>query len=219
MARECSFYYYDGGYSCELKRKKEGYSSIDSDTVHRYCWDYHYEECPRYRNRQSSSKECSFYYYDSGYSCELRRKKEGYSSIDSDTVHRYCWGSRYDECPRYRDDQSSGGCFLTSACVEAKGLPDNCYELTTLRNFRDKYLAAQDCGKCEIAHYYHMAPTIVARIKSSPNASAVFEKIYEELVAPCVKLIEQGALDSAHAKYREYVIMLEKKEVFNDGTI
>ena len=28
---------------------------------------------------------------------------------------------------------SSAGCYLTSACVEAKGLPDDCQELQTLR--------------------------------------------------------------------------------------
>ena len=43
MAEECRYYYYDNGYSCALKREKEGSSSIDSDIVHRYCWGYHYE--------------------------------------------------------------------------------------------------------------------------------------------------------------------------------
>lgn len=156
------------------------------------------------------AEECRYYYYDSGYSCALKREKEGNSSIDSDTVHRYCWGYHYEECPRYKAGQSSSGCFLTSACVEAKGLPDDCYELTTLRKFRDEYLTKQECGKCEIDHYYQVAPVIVAKIRSSTNAKAVFEKIYAELVAPCVKLIEAGDLTTAHSKYREYILMLEK---------
>ena len=165
------------------------------------------------------AEECRFYYYESGYCCALKREKEGNSSIDSDIVRRYCWGYHYDECPQYKANQSSGGCFLTSACVEAKGLPDDCYELTTLRKFRDEYLAKQDCGRCEIDHYYLVAPAIVRRIKSSANGKAVFERIYEELVMPCVRLIEEGALNSAHAKYRDYIIMLEKTEAFNHGTV
>ena len=165
------------------------------------------------------AEECRYYYYDSGYSCALKREKEGNSSIDSDTVHRYCWGYHYEECPRYKAGQSSGGCFLTSACVEAKGLPDDCYELTTLRKFRDEYIANQEGGKCEIAHYYHVAPTIVERIKKSSNAMATFEKIYADLVIPCVKLIEDGDYASAHNKYREYVTMLERREVFVDGSV
>lgn len=56
MADECRYYYYDSGYSCMLKREKEGSSSIDSDTVHRYCWGYHYEECPRYKAGTSSGR-------------------------------------------------------------------------------------------------------------------------------------------------------------------
>ena len=47
---------------------------------------------------------------------------------------------------------SSGtdGCYLTSACVMAKGLPDHCEELETLRVFRDEYLAGQPGGRAEI---------------------------------------------------------------------
>ena len=165
------------------------------------------------------AEECRYYYYDSGYSCALKREKEGNSSIDSDTVHRYCWGYHYEECPRYKSGQSSGGCFLTSACVEAKGLPDDCYELATLRKFRDEYLAKQECGKCEIAHYYRVAPIIVEEIKKSSNAMAIFEKIYAELVIPCVKLIEDGDYVGAHNKYREYVTMLERREVFVHGAV
>lgn len=168
------------------------------------------------------AEECSYYYYDSGYSCALKREKEGSSSIDSDTVHRYCWGYHYEECPRYKEykeEQSSSGCFLTSACVETKGLPDDCYELTTLRKFRDEYLAKQDCGQCDIAHYYHVAPAIVESIKKREDAGAVFERIYNELVIPCVKLIEDGDYVSAHNKYREYVTMLERREEFVHGSV
>ena len=161
-----------------------------------------------------ASDECTYYYYDSGYSCALKREKEGNSSIDHDTATRYCWGYHYSDCPRYKERDSSGGCFLTSACTEARGLPDDCYELATLRKFRDDYLAKQACGKCEIAHYYNIAPTIVNRIKSSPNAKAVFARIYDDLVTPCVKRIEKGHFEEAHEKYRSYVMMLEKVKVF-----
>lgn len=159
------------------------------------------------------AEECSFYYYDSGYSCALKREREGNSSIDSDTVHRYCWGYHYRECPRYiaKNGGSSDGCFLTSACVEARGLPDDCYELTTLRKFRDEYLAKQERGKCEIAHYYHVAPAIVEKIKADDNATVVFEQIYNELVLPCVQMVESSNLTGAHIFYRNYVVSLEKK--------
>ena len=101
------------------------------------------------------SEECRFYYYDNGYCCALKREKEGDSSVDSDTVHSYCWGYHYEDCPRYRNrDSSSGPCFLTSACVEAKGLADDCHELSVLRNFRENYLRTVPEGRREIAEYY-----------------------------------------------------------------
>ena len=49
--------------------------------------------------------------------------------VDPDSMS---WG-----CTRYEEGTgtSSGGCYLTSACVESKNLPDNCHELTVLRQF------------------------------------------------------------------------------------
>lgn len=167
-----------------------------------------------------ASDECKYYYYDSGYCCELQKRKTESSSIDDDTVHRYCWGYNYSECPLYKsENDSSGPCFLTSACVEAKGLPDDCYELTTLRRFRDEYMKQQENGKCEITHYYLIAPAIVDRIKSSADSQRIFEKIYEDLIIPCVRLIERGDYEQAHRKYREYVMMLERKEVMEYGAV
>lgn len=68
------------------------------------------------------------------------------------------------------NDNNSGGCFLTTACTEAKGLPDNCIELETLRHFRDNYMMNTPDGKADIAHYYKMAPSIVNAINNSPDA-------------------------------------------------
>ena len=158
-----------------------------------------------------ASDECSFYYYDSGYSCAIKRQKEGNSSIGSDIVHRYCWGYHYEECPRYKNRNSSSGCFLTSACTEARGLPDNCKELTVLRAFRDGYLKNLPQGQTEICQYYHIAPVIVDKIHSLANANEIFDKIYSELVLPCVELIQRGDNDAAYLKYRDYVKVLREQ--------
>ena len=154
------------------------------------------------------AEECRFYYYDSGYSCSLKREKEGNSSIDSDTVHRYCWGYHYEDCPRYKAN-NSGGCFLTSACVEAKGLADDCRELTVLRNFRDSYLKNKEHGCDDICEYYHIAPVIVEKIKQLSNSVEVFEKIYNELVMPCVTLIDNKREEDAYTRYKDYVKKLQ----------
>ena len=89
---------------------------------------------------------------------------------------------------------SSGGCYLTSACVEAKGLPDDCQELQTLRAFRDGYLAHQTGGQEEI----------VEAINLLPNADEVWTTVYAELVQPCVEMIHAGELEAAHRRYKAY---------------
>lgn len=157
------------------------------------------------------AEECRYYYYDNGYSCAVKREKEGLSSIDSDTVHRYCWGYHYEECPRYKASTSSGGCYLTSACVEAKGLADDCKQLQSLRNFRDGYLRGTEGGEKEIAEYYLVAPKIVENIKKRNDSIDIFETIYEELIEPCVSFIEQGNNNQAHELYKEYTLRLKQK--------
>lgn len=156
---------------------------------------------------------CPYYHWDHGYACRRTGK-----NVNEDIYYKYCRCTLdYQDCPIYKgqssSSSSSSGCFLTSACVEAKGLPDDCHELTTLRRFRDEYMAAQPCGQCEINHYYHVAPAIVAQIKAQPDALAVFERIYTELVLPCVALIEAGDNEAAHARYRDYVLQLEKQYI------
>lgn len=157
------------------------------------------------------AEECSYYYYDSGYCCALKREKEGNSSIDGDIVKRYCWGYHYEECPRYKNRDSSGGCFLTSACTEARGLPDDCEELTTLRVFRDGYMKSLPQGQADICQYYHTAPAIVAKIHALSNAREIFDSIYIELVLPCVELINADKNEEAYIKYRNYVKMLQEQ--------
>ena len=159
------------------------------------------------------AEECRYYYYQSGYCCALKREKEGSSSIGSDTVHRYCWGYHYEDCPRYKAEHSSGGCFLTSACVEAKGLGDNCHELMVLRHFRDGFMHSKPGGAEDICEYYHIAPRIVERIQQLPNALEVFEKLYNELVIPCVNLIESGRNEEAYIAYRAYSKMLQSQYI------
>lgn len=162
-----------------------------------------------------ASDECSYYYYDSGYCCALRREKEGYSSIDHDTVKKYCWDYHYNDCPRFKDrNSSSSGCFLTSACTEARGLPDDCEELTILRAFRDGYMKSLPQGQADICEYYHIAPAIVAKIHTLPNALEIFDRIYTELVLPCVELIHIGDNKAAYTKYRNYVRTLQEEYLY-----
>ena len=105
----------------------------------------------------------------------------------------------------------SEGCYLTSACVAARGLSDHCEELQTLRSFRDGYLASQPGGRAEIEQYYATAPAIVEAINKSPNAAAVWNTVYEELVKPCVQMIHANKNAQAHQLYKSYANKLARQ--------
>ena len=106
-------------------------------------------------------------------------------------------------------NSGSEGCYLTSACVAAKGLPDNCEQLQTLRAFRDRYLASQPGGREEIDRYYALAPGIVDSINQRADAASVWNRIYGEMIAPCVEMIRAGQNEQAHQLYKAYSLRLE----------
>jgi len=91
------------------------------------------------------------------------------------------------------------------------GLPDDCDELATLRAFRDGYMKSLPHGQADICEYYHIAPAIVDKIHELPNANAVFDQIYTDLVQPCVNLIHSGRNEEAYTIYRNYVKLLQKQ--------
>lgn len=62
------------------------------------------------------------------------------------------------------DGGGGGGCFLTTAVVELRGEADDGHTLSTLRKFRDGWMAATPEGRARIAEYYTVAPRIVAAI-------------------------------------------------------
>ncbi|HYL31928.1 MAG TPA: CFI-box-CTERM domain-containing protein [Stellaceae bacterium] len=75
-------------------------------------------------------------------------------------------------------------CFLTSACADFAGLPDDCFELSVLRRFRDEVLTHMPRGKDDIALYYRVAPAIVERIGASPQRSRELARLYVLYVLP-----------------------------------
>jgi len=91
-------------------------------------------------------------------------------------------------------------CYLTTACCEHKGLPDDCDELTTLRAFRDTYVS-----KAMVEQYYRLSDTIVPKIK---NNTVILDNIYRT-VSQCVRDIKVGAKVMALKRYSNMVEQLK----------
>src|SRR3989338_8908147 len=102
-------------------------------------------------------------------------------------------------------DKNTSGCFITSACVEAQGLPDDCLELTVLRDFRDNYLRRLPDGEKRVAEYYALAPALVKRINASPERVRVYGDLFVRLVGRSVALITAGNYEEAFRNYQGIV--------------
>lgn len=111
----------------------------------------------------------------------------------------------------YTPQVDKGPCFITTAVCESFGKPDDCYELTTFRKFRDGWLTAQLDGKALIAEYYSVAPKIVDKINRLPNAAQIYEELRRKYLAPCLAFIESGDNSACKRLYVEMVTSLKKK--------
>ena len=102
------------------------------------------------------------------------------------------------------------GCFITTAVCDSFNKPDDCFELTTFRNFRDNWLALQSDGKILIEEYYKIAPQIVANIDKLTNANEIYKKLWCDWLAPCLEFIKVGDNVACKDKYVEMVNRLKK---------
>lgn len=108
----------------------------------------------------------------------------------------------------------SGGCFVTTACVEAAGLPDNCTELETMRYLRDEYLAKSAKGREMIREYYEIAPRIVKAIKRQANDHEIFCRVFRD-IKKVVSLINTGNSKEAIKEYKKMVLRLKQQYLPN----
>jgi len=101
------------------------------------------------------------------------------------------------------------GCFITSACCEALGLADDCFELRTLRRYRDAVLALRPGGHGDIAAYYALAPLILGRIPEDARRLRLC-RLYARYILPAALA---AWLKCDQLAYRLYTSMLEELTV------
>lgn len=99
---------------------------------------------------------------------------------------------------------NSGSCYLTTAIVEKRGEADNGYTLTTLRRFRDTYLANKHN---EVVYYYNIAPKIVVAI---PEDHSDWIWIGTQ-VDKAIEQIERNDLEAAYQTYKNMTLKLEEE--------
>ena len=132
-------------------------------------------------------------------------------SVSKETRRDYCEnGMKYRDCPNMRS-QSSGFCYLTTACVEHKGLADDCLELESMRKLRDEYMMSFKQGCMDIKDYYEKAPKILKAINKTDAPGSIYDQIYGNVIMPCTKLVNDGNMHEAYTVYRKAVDILEEE--------
>jgi hypothetical protein len=110
-----------------------------------------------------------------------------------------------------RDDNACNSvedCFITTACCEVLGLDDNCFELRSLRRYRDHVLTRTPGGPDAIARYYRLAPALLARLRADSNGfDHTMQVVYARYVMPSA-LAARLRLNGL--AYRLYVRMLDE---------
>lgn len=162
-------------------------------------------KCPFFKESMWSGNKCQASGDGDGAPIQKRYANYCGANVLSDDYH---------SCPLYKDatgKRNSGGCYLTSACMGAKGeeFSDDCYELEVLRKFRDSYV--KENYPKDIEMYYEIAPLIVEKIEDLKESNDIFEKMYDELVVPCCELIKKNKLYEAYIKYKNYSLELSRK--------
>lgn len=105
-----------------------------------------------------------------------------------------------------------GGCYITTATCEEYGKPDDCYELTMFRAFRDNWLAHQEDGNELIEQYYKTAPAIVEKINRQSNCSEIYHHINEVYLSKCLTYIENQEYEKCKNLYIEMMNYLYKEQ-------
>ncbi len=104
-------------------------------------------------------------------------------------------------------------CYITTAVCNYQGKPDNCYELTTLRKYRDSYLMNSLEGRGLVEEYYEIAPRLVMTMGMFPEKESLYQKLYTQYLLPCIHLIESGRNEECKDLYMNMVLELKERFV------
>ena len=135
---------------------------------------------------------------------------EAYANIHECRKYAPAWYNRGNSRKKEDEDRQTSTCFLTSACVAARGLPDDCEELTQLRRFRDEILMKTEEGRKLVGEYKRIAPAIVRQIKRSPERETIYASIYKTIRLCMADLVDK-AYERATERYRTMVCALNER--------
>lgn len=92
-------------------------------------------------------------------------------------------------------------CFITTAVCEHLGKPDDCYELETLRKFRNDYMFQNSERWIDVYNYYCFAPKIVEVLATLADKNTIYARFNDTYIQPAIVAIENNDYEFAHKIY------------------
>lgn len=108
-------------------------------------------------------------------------------------------------------------CFVTTAVMRIVGEPDDGPTLTNLRRLRDNYTLHTPDGKHRVQVYYRIAPEIVRRVNTLPNAADIWTNMHDEWINPISRLIENGFWEEADKQYMQMMKIMVWQHMLLNG--
>lgn len=128
------------------------------------------------------------------------KKEEGRISRSGQVYEKGLFGGDKEQVGEKKDN-----CLLSSACVAARGLPDDCDELTALRKFRRDHLEGTPRGNNILLEYQDIGSKILRWLEGCVDRKALYEDLYWRLVIGTVNLIRMEKFDAAIDHYQSIV--------------
>ena len=161
---------------------------------------------------------CKYYYEtNSFFSTNMyctKRSERNPERIDLSTYKLWCKDNCI-KCPTFNLKDSDRWCFLTTACCEYMSKSDDCWELETLRAFRDGYMNSCEEYRLLVQEYYTIAEPIVKAINSREDAQEIWSSLYHQYILPCVQLCELGTKED-DANYQCLLLYKEMVETLKN---
>lgn len=108
-----------------------------------------------------------------------------------------------------RDD--GGGCYLTTAMCNVLGKADDCFELESLRAFRENYMRKDEEGTKLLSEYDTISPPIAKELEQSENRVSIANDMLNCYINPAIDMISKGENRQAIEKYKEMVDFVKEE--------
>ena len=161
--------------------------------MYEYCGD-----C-EYLGRKDNETYKDFWSGETKYKCRLNGN---YKKVNDSS----CGNIRKIE--RKNEGYQPSGCYITTIVCDMLGFPDDCFALTTLREFRNNYLRSHEEYHSILVEYDLVGPEIskmLGSITDKRERVVTARNLFKGFIAPCVSYINNNEYDSAIETYKAMV--------------